>query len=157
MKLTAAEEKKIASRKGYRTSARTLRKLATEPMVFELAQTNGGDWDRFQLRNIGLAAQRRMAGKYNGNVERFRRSAVKRLLRIVKIDDMSWPASARSALNDFAVALTLVEDLPDWKSSDKKALLQIIRAKAADDESRYLKLMQTHARLRRAMLECGND
>lgn len=59
MRLTEKEEQKIATRKGYRTSARTLRKLAESPMIFELDQKRVGDWDRFQVRKIGLRMQGR--------------------------------------------------------------------------------------------------
>lgn len=156
MKLTLAEEKKIASRKGYRTSARTLRRLAEHPMVFELDDRNAGDWDRFQLRNIGLAVQRQMAAKHQGNVERFRRAAVKRLLQILEINEASWPTFARGALNDFAFTLSLIEDLRRWSTADKRATMRVIRAKASSDESEYLKLMQKHHRLRQALLRLGN-
>ena len=156
MKLTTAEEKKIAGRKGYRTSARTLRRLAESPMVFELQREHTGDWDRFQLRNIGLAAQRRMAAGYDGDRARFSNDAVKRLRQALEIDDGSWPQSARAALNDFAITTSLIEDLPRWSAAEKRSLLKIIRAKATD-ESRYLKLMQNHARLRLALLKLGND
>jgi hypothetical protein len=156
LELTATEEKKIASRKGYRTSARTLRRLAESPMVFELENTNAGDWDRFQLRNIGLAAQRRMALKYNGNVERFRSSEVKRLVQILGIDDAAWPESARSALNDFAVVLSLINDVQRWSAADKRMMLRVIRAKVSSDESEYLRIMQNHNRLRQALLRLGN-
>ena len=64
MKLVLNEERKMATRPGYRTSAQTLRKLAQGSMIFELesnARSRSGDWDRFQVRNIGLAVQRRMA------------------------------------------------------------------------------------------------
>jgi len=59
MRLTEKEEQKIAERKGYRTSAQTLRKLAESPMIFELDQKRAGDWDRFQIRKIGLRIQGR--------------------------------------------------------------------------------------------------
>lgn len=52
--LTEKEEKKIATRKGYRTPPRTLRKLAEGPMIFQLRGTESHDWDRFQIRNIGF-------------------------------------------------------------------------------------------------------
>jgi len=58
LQLAEKEEQKIASRKGYRTSAATLRKLAQSPMIFELHGERGGDWDRFQVRKIGFKAQR---------------------------------------------------------------------------------------------------
>lgn len=57
--LTEKEEQKIAERKGYRTPARTLRKLAESPMIFELDQKRAGNWDRFQMRKIGLRMQGR--------------------------------------------------------------------------------------------------
>lgn len=57
--LTEKEEAKIAKRKGYRTSARTLRTLAESPMIFELDEKRVGDWDRFQVRRIGLRMQGR--------------------------------------------------------------------------------------------------
>ena len=57
--LTRQEEEKIAGRQGYRTSSRTLRKLAESPMIFELDPRTEGDWDKFQVRKIGLRMQRR--------------------------------------------------------------------------------------------------
>jgi hypothetical protein len=59
LELAEKEEQKIATRKGYRTSARTLRKLAESPMIFELDEKRAGDWDRFQVRKIGLRMQGR--------------------------------------------------------------------------------------------------
>jgi hypothetical protein len=51
-RLTRREEEKIASRKNYRTSAATLRRLAEAPMIFELDQIHEGDWDRFQFETL---------------------------------------------------------------------------------------------------------
>ena len=62
LQLVEKEEEKMATRPAYRTSARTLRKLAASPMIFELDQTRSGDWDGFQVRKIGLRMQRRKAG-----------------------------------------------------------------------------------------------
>jgi hypothetical protein len=157
MKLTAAEERKIAKRKGYRTAAHTLRKLATQPMVFELGETNTGDWDRFQLRNIGLAAQRRMAEYYDGEMEKFRSDAIAHLRRALGPGAANWPKGARAALADFAVTLSLIDDLAHWSAADKRMTMRIIRAKATSDESEYLRLMQKHKRLREALLRLGSS
>jgi hypothetical protein len=59
LRLTEKEEEKISTRKGYRTSARTLRRLAESPMIFELDERRKGDWDLFQVRKIGLRMQGR--------------------------------------------------------------------------------------------------
>ncbi|HEY2964135.1 MAG TPA: hypothetical protein VGJ37_17065, partial [Pyrinomonadaceae bacterium] len=57
LRLVEKEEQKIAARSGYRTSARTLRKIAESPMIFELDQSKAGHWDHFQVRKIGLRMQ----------------------------------------------------------------------------------------------------
>src|SRR5437588_5062893 len=61
MKLARTEEQRIAATRGYRTPARTLRRLAAGHMLFEALPTTAHDWDRFEVRNVGLAVQRRMA------------------------------------------------------------------------------------------------
>jgi hypothetical protein len=150
------EEKKIATRSDYRTTANTLRKLAAGPMIFELDESKAGDWDGFQVRNIGLAVQRHMAARYGGDAERFRGEAVKELNRILGLDLRDWREAELSTWSDFAVTLSLVEGLQRWGQDEKQVLVKIIRAKAASDESSYLKLMQKHARLRKAMIKLGS-
>lgn len=155
MKLVLNEEKKIGARPGYRTSARTLRRLAESPMIFELEQTNSGDWDRFHLRNISLAVQRRMAAESQGDSEAFRSGAVRELIRSLRLLPAAFAPVASLALNDFAAALSLI-DLSGWNATEKSALTQVIRAKARSDERQYLKLMQKHVRLRNAMINLGS-
>ncbi|HZI59245.1 MAG TPA: hypothetical protein VFD62_00960 [Pyrinomonadaceae bacterium] len=101
--LAEKEEKKIALRKGYRTSPRTLRALAKGPMIFQLRGTENHDWDRFQIRNIGF--------KLKGQLE------------------------------------PLLSLLPD----------RLIRAKAAVEETTYLRLMQKDKRLRQQIIDLGSQ
>jgi hypothetical protein len=68
--LTIKEEKKIAERKGYRTSPRMLRQLASGSMIYELEEDRRGDWDRFEVRKIGFNVNRRMACELAADPER---------------------------------------------------------------------------------------
>lgn len=159
MKLVLSEERKMATHPGYRTSLQTLRKLARGSMILELgsnATSNSGDWDRFQVRNIGLATARIMARKFRGDINRMRTGSVKSLTRWLGIRTEDWRADELAALNHFAEMLTAVDDLPSWNQEEKQALVKVIRARAALDESTYLKLMQKHARLRTAMIKLGS-
>ena len=63
LELALKEEEKIKTRKGYRTSGSTLRKLAQSPMIFELDSERRGDWDRFQIRKIGFKVQRGLSAE----------------------------------------------------------------------------------------------
>jgi hypothetical protein len=155
-KLVAREEEKLAARSAYRTSAATLRKLAAGPMIFELDQSHVGDWDRFQVRNVGIAAQRQMAAKFKGNAERMRDALVKSLTEALGIRISTWRETELTALRDFAVLSTMIPDLGRWTAEEKRQLAQIIQAKAGPDEAKYLKLMQKHARLRQEVIRLGS-
>lgn len=152
-KLVAHEEEKLAARSEYRTSASTLRKLAAGPMIFELDQSHVGDWDRFQVRNIGFAVQQQMARNFGGEAERFRNESVKAVARTLKTARRD---EELTALRDFAVTLSLIPDLAKWSTEEKQRLVQIIRAKARKDESRYLRLMQKHERFRKDLIRLGS-
>ena len=154
--LTLQQEAKLAARRGYRTSSATLRKLAAGPMIFELEKTTACDWDNFQVRNIGLAAQRRIAEKFGGDPVRMRAEAVAWVSRILGVRSANFKDASLTALTDFAVTLSLVGDLAKWTTSERQLLTEIIKAKAGPAESRYLKLMQRHKRLRLAMIRLGS-
>ena len=163
MKLVLNEEKKIATRSGYRTPARTLRKLAESPMVYELEDGGGslgrsklGDWDRFQVRNIGLAVQRQMAMTNGGDAEKFKSAAFKELMDVIGTRADGWRYAELSTLHDFAAALSLVADLREWSDAEKWALAKVIHEKAGLDESNYLKQMQKHTRLRQTIIDLGS-
>ena len=71
--LLEREERKIAETPAYRSSPRTLRRLVTGNLLYEMKPSR--DWDRFHVRNIGLAVQRRMRGHYRGDPDEARRRA----------------------------------------------------------------------------------
>ncbi len=156
LRLTLAEEKKIAARSSHRTSKSVLRRLAAGPMIFALDKSNVGDWDRFQIRNIGLAVQRRMANEFNGDAQSMRSESVRRIARTLGLRISDWRQVELATLEDFAVVLWLIDDLGRWTTVEKQRLAEIIRAKARSEESRYLKLMQKHPRLRAEMIRLGS-
>jgi len=142
---------KIASRKGYRTTAATLRRLAEAPMILELEKTRKGDWDRFQIRNVGFAVQRMMAKKFGGDGEKMRTSALRTTAKLVGLTSQSKTSQ------DFAVVLALLPEIRTWSKEDKDLLCKIIRAKESANEDRYLRLMQKHRKLRASMIRLGSS
>jgi hypothetical protein len=172
-KLALAEEKKVRADAKYRTSARTLRRLSKAHVVYELpeadrgastparanpARSGGpGAWDRFAMRNIGFAVQRRMARDFDGDAESMRKAGVAKVTRDVGLHPRGLKGRQASALTDFATVLSLVPDLPRWSPDEKAALRAIIAAKAGRTEQRYLRLLQKHTRLREAILRAGSQ
>ncbi|MBA3513965.1 MAG: hypothetical protein H0T77_06290 [Pyrinomonadaceae bacterium] len=155
--LTLAEERKMSGRRAYRTPKALLRRLAAGPMIFELENSTVGNWDRFTVRGIGLAVQRRMAGRFGGDAQKMRAASVEKVARTLGVGAREWSEVELPALSDFAVMLDLISDLNRWSDSEKQAMVRIIRAKAGADEARYLQLMQGHRRLRAAMIKLGSQ
>src|SRR6266550_1073638 len=83
LKLTKVEEAKVKNNPSHRTTAAMLRRLAAGHMLFELSETAGkGEWDRFQVRNIGLAIQKRMAREFDSDAQRIRAHSEDFVVRI---------------------------------------------------------------------------
>ncbi len=155
-KLAEREEARIAADPKYRTPARTLRRLASGHVFYELPGSQVGAWDTFSTRNIGLRVNRRMAKEFQDDSHHMRKESVRAVARILGVDTSSWTSSERASFENFAMVLALVPSLRDWKREDKEALLQIIRSKNKADEMLYLHLTQRHDRLREALIELGS-
>lgn len=156
LKLTEREEQKMACDATYRTSSRILRRLAEGHVFYELPSSDIGAWDTFSSRNIGLKVNQRMSKKFQGNSQRFRKSAATWLARVLGVSTSSWSPLQRTSFANFAVVLSLVPGLRLWSENDKHALLRIILAKSAANEMLYLRLSQKHPRLRKALLKLGS-
>lgn len=154
--LAAREERRIAAREGYRTNARTLRRLAEGHVIFEAPSASRGDWDDFHIRNLTLAVARMMSRQHDGDAEKARRAALARVSSALAVKAARWTDDERRALENFSLLLALVPDLSRWTDDEKKAVVNIIRAKAGADELGYLRLLQKHRRLRREFIRLGS-
>jgi hypothetical protein len=144
-KVAAREEHKMRLTPGYRSSRRTLEKLAGGYVVFDGPGAEPGAWDNFRVRHLGLAVGRAMAERFDGDAEAIRRAARIRTARTLGIESSSG----------LALVVSLIPDLERWTAADKLGVRKILEAKEAAAESRYLRLMQRHARLRAAFLALG--
>ena len=163
MKLTLSEEQKIVAKRDYRTSTRTLRRLAAGHMLFELSpdqkQIDGvirREWDHFAVRNLGLAVQRRMAKDFNGEAAKSRAASVKFVKRALDLRTDRWREAELNALENLALVLAMIPGIERWSGDEKQLAAQIIRAKGRGDEARYLRLIQQHTKLRAGIIELGS-
>lgn len=157
---TAQEEEKLGNDPRRRTPARVLRRLAERNLLFEAGspdQAAGAEWDRFHVRRLGLAAGRRMSREFGGDAEAIRSATSARVARRLGVDLARWPDSRRRAFESLALVLDLVEELPRWSSGEKRAAAEILRAKSAREEGRYLALMRRHRKMRKAFLRLGSE
>lgn len=160
IKLALVEEQKIASSRGYRTPPRTLRKLAAGHLLFEVPRTerqaNVREWDRFEVRNVGLVLQRRMALEFAGDAQKIRADSARFIKRVLDLDTRRWSEPELRIFESFALVLAMIPGVARWNGSEKQLAARIILAKARGDEALYLRLMQGHARMRAALIGFGS-
>ncbi len=156
MKLTLTEERRIAASPEYRTPARKLRKLAAGHLLFEMPATSVGAWDRFQIRNVGLALQRRMALEFAGDAQEIRADSARFIKRILDLDTCRWSEPELRIFESLALVLAMIPGVAGWNGSEKQLAARIISAKARDDEALYLRLLQGHAPMRAALIGLGS-
>ena len=142
-RLVEREESRMQRNPAYRSSRRTLEKLAAGHILLEGPAAEAGAWDRFRIRNVGLAVQRAVAERFAGDPGKFRRAAAARVSRHLGVE----------ARGDLALALSLIPDLGRWTPNEKRAAAGVLQAKESASEAWYLRLMQRHGRMRAAMLE----
>ncbi len=156
LKLTEREESKLKRNPEHRTSARVLRRLAAAHVFYDFGEGPSGVWDKFSVRNLGLAVQRLMAEEFDGDPDKMRRVGTGELASILQVNPASWNAVERSAFENFALVLTLLPELKSWTRSEKQRLVQVILAKVRGDESDYLRLLQKHYELKAPLVVLGS-
>src|SRR5713226_821372 len=156
MKLTLTEERRIAASPEYRTPARKLRKLAAGHLLFEMPAASVGAWDRFQIRKIGLALQRRMALEFAGDAQEIRADSARFIKRILDLDTRRWSEPELRIFESLALVLAMIPGVAGWNGSEKQLAARIISAKARGDEALYLRLLQGHAPMRAALIGLGS-
>lgn len=156
--LAQREERKIAADPKHRTSLATLRKLAAGHVFYEIDRAGDapGAWDTFSTRNLGFRVQQVMAANHHGRADEMRLAGRASLAAILETNVGSLSPAELEAFDNFAFVLALVPELPRWPLADQRALMEIIRAKAAPDETEYLRLLQRQDRLRKAFLRLGS-
>ncbi|MEP6994608.1 MAG: hypothetical protein ABI968_08820 [Acidobacteriota bacterium] len=155
-RLAEREEREIAADSSHRSSARTLRLLATHNVLYETPGSPHGDWDRFHIRRIGLAVNRRMRREFGGDPQRIRAASQRRVGRVLGIHPAALPRLAQNAFAELALVLDLIPGLSGWSRAERDGVADIVRAKAGRSERGYLRLLQRHARLRRALIRMGS-
>jgi hypothetical protein len=155
-RLVESEERKIAGKPAYRSPRPALQRLVTRNLLYETDPARAGEWDRFHIRNLGLAVQRRMGTRYGGGAERARREAVARVARALGVRPERWKVPVREAFDKLALVLDLVPDLSGWPQAELAAVGRLAAAKAGRDEIAYLRLLGRCGNLRRALLSLGS-
>ena len=164
-RIAQREEERIAADPLQRTTERVLRRMARSPMNWDADESDdsgrlsrigpGRDWDRFHVRNLGIAVQRNWS-RHGGSSADFIDFCLRRVAAQLQMKVGVLTTLERRALEGLAPVLLLAR-MERWTAEERAAARRIIRAKTARREDDYLRLLSQHVRLRRALLAHGSD
>ena len=73
-----------------------------------------------------------------------------------RIRNLALAAASMQSANGLESVISLIPDLSQWSNEERLGVARILAAKQRGSETRYLKLMQRHPRLRAALLHLGS-
>jgi hypothetical protein len=152
-RLARREEDRLAASPDRRTAPATLRRLAAAPLLFDVPGERCALPDSFHLRDLGLAAARRLAASGH-SPDGFRAREARRAARTLGFARPDPPT--RTALGGFAPVLALVDDLASFPAAEKRALVRVVRAKAGRDELLYSRLVASRRQFARALVKAAS-
>jgi len=151
IRLANAELRK-AQKKGYRSSKRTLRRLANYPLYFSLARNRHDVLPMVCTDSISLGVLDYVSQRFGSQREEGSRRCSQELARALGIAAFSaWTADEELMWQRLNPVIAAVADVKKWPKVDRDALAEVIRAKGGVHEKDYVKLFDAHQRLRRAV------
>ncbi len=152
--LARAEAEKINKDRSYRCDIKTLKRLALSDLLVDLRPKPRKPFRELQVTKIGMAVTEMIAADFGGDANKAFRDSKRRVLSALGITDLNkWPGDERLCFDRWCPLLNLIGDLNDWNNRDKRRLIEIIRAKGARREKRFVALMQKHKELQEALTE----
>ena len=150
-RLANAELRK-AQKKGYRSSKRTLRRLANYPLYFSLARNRHDVLPMVCTDSISLGVLDYVSQRFGSQREEGTRRCSQELAKALGIASFSaWTADEELMWQRLNPVIAAVADVKKWPKADRDALADVIRAKGGVHENGYVKLFDAHKRLRQAV------
>jgi len=136
--------KKKSEGRSYRTNRSILRQFATSDLMFKLqARRSGGG--RVDLASIGFALDPHLDDEGLLNVYEGA------LSRLGVSRDTDWTPNQIHWIKAFSPLVLSIPDMEEWSRKEKRLFLDLILAKADVSEFKYLKLLNSHARLKESL------
>ena len=155
--LTKAELRR-ARKKGYRTTKRTLRRLAEYPLFFSLASKRHDVLGTVCTDSASLGVIDYVSQNFGSQREAGLRRCSRELAEDLGADSVSsWSTDEQLMWHRLSPFIAAMGGVATWPKADRDALIEVIRAKGGVHEAEYANLFDAHIRLRRAVAEFANN
>jgi hypothetical protein len=157
-RMLKGELKKIGRDPRHRTNVATLNKLAGENMYLYLGRRRSDTIGTIPLENIGIEITNTLARRFGADrekgIESLSREAARRCgLRSLR----GFTPGEKLAWKRWGPLVMALKGIETWSATQKRALVEIVRAKGGQRESRFVELFDRHHRLKRAIIDLSEE
>ena len=157
-KLLQTDLQLIKENPNHRSSTATLQKLSSEPVFLYPDQKKQKVHVKIPLENVGLRISRLLADRYGANREKAVHKLSLEAKKLLGVrTQRSWTAGEHLAWERWSPLIVMLPGISGWRPQEKRALVQVVRAKGGRRESDYLMLFNKHQRLQRALLKLAQE
>jgi hypothetical protein len=143
----------MKKRPGHRSDIRTLNRLASENLYLHMGRPRKDVLGIVSLGDIGLRVARTIADRFGSDRERAAKVLSRDAAKVLGLGSLNGLAPAEVlAWHRWSPLVMSLEGLERWTRAEKRALLEVIRAKGGRRESDFVRLFDRHRRLRAAIL-----
>jgi hypothetical protein len=149
------ELRSMKARPTYRSSIATLEKLAAADVYYHLDER---DWGTAPppMEALSLSVSRILARESGVDREQGLAACAQRAQDLLGLRDLkSWSRTERQAWMQWGVLICALQGVQAWGHEEKRAAINVIRAKGGRRESDFVRLFDAHTRLRRAVQRLG--
>ena len=152
LKLAQAEFVRARRNAGHRTTPANLRRLAQRHVFFDLDA--GNPRPLMSQAAMGMQSGKALSKRSGSDRERGVDEASAELMRSCGLQTpRGLSAAEREAWRRFAPISALL-DVPAWQPGQRRALVEVIRAKAGRSERDFIACYNAHPRLDAALVQC---
>ena len=153
LELIRRERRRLALDPRERSSPHTIHALAAEYVFLRTAVARRDVLGQISLGNIGLHISRLLARRFGHERERGVRTCAREAARMVGLRSLDgWSAGERLAWERWSPLILALGAVDRWPLADRRRLIRVVRAKGGRRESDFVRLFDSHRRLRRALL-----
>jgi hypothetical protein len=152
------ERKKMKRNRRHRSSIATLNKLASENMYLFLKKPRTDVLGEISLGEVGLRISRSLSGRFGFDREAGIKILSREAAQLLGVRSLrGYSAGEKLAWKRWSPLIMAIKGVQNWSPSDKRALVQVVRAKGGQHESRFVRLFDNHTRLRKAILKFSEE
>jgi len=153
----AKAELRSARKKGYRTTKRSLRRLAKYPLFFSLGRKRQDVLGTVCTDSASLGVLDYVSQRFGSQREAGVQRCSQELADSLGVDSVSsWSAGEQLMWHRLSPLIAAIGGVATWPREDRDALVSVIRAKGGVHEAEYANLFDAHKRLRRAVARFAN-